>query len=91
MSSATGESLHSNYLLRSYDAWVGGRSSTLHPPGWWREALDACAEPLIFLLKSHYGAERSLLQAAGLPLLYEDGQLLAMGPCRGPGTGEDRR
>jgi 4-amino-4-deoxy-L-arabinose transferase-like glycosyltransferase len=83
LSSSTGEPLRSNYLLHTYGAWVGRASSTLHPPGWWWEALHSCSEPLLFLLKSRYQAERSILQSAGLPVLFEDHGLLAMGPCRG--------
>lgn len=89
LSDADGEPLRSNYILRHSEMWMGetwmGRAaSTLHPPGWWQEALSSCSRPFIFLLKKRYRDERLLLEAAGLPLLFEDQTFVAMGPCHPP-------
>lgn len=82
--SATGAPLRSNFVLHSYGELVGRSPSTLHPPGWWQEALASCTRPLVFLVKKRYQPERELLEQAGLPLLFEDPSLVAMGPCRPP-------
>jgi 4-amino-4-deoxy-L-arabinose transferase-like glycosyltransferase len=84
LSAANGQPLGSNYLLRSY-ATLANRDSTLHGPGWWSKRLKSCSQPLIFLLENRYREERRTLAAAGLPVLYEDRRLVAMGPCTAGG------
>lgn len=91
LSAASGQPLGSNYLLRSYAAMAKSGETTLHEAGWWYQSLRSCPQPLIFLFENRYGAERHTLAAAGLPVLYEDGRLTAMGPCTpgGPDGGPD--
>lgn len=85
LSSATGEPLRTNHLVHSYATWVSlDDSSTLHPAGWWRQALASCSEPTVFLLESRFQADELALQIAGLPVLFTNGRLTAMGPCRPP-------
>jgi hypothetical protein len=61
-------------------------STTVHEAGWWYRSLRSCPQPLIFLFGNRYGEERRTLAAAGLPVLYEDGRLTAMGPCTPDGA-----
>lgn len=84
LSSATGAPLRSNFVLRFYDDWVGRASSTLHPPGWWQEAMASCSRPHVFLVRRKYQPELEILEQAGLPILFEDPSVVAMGPCRPP-------
>lgn len=81
LSSSTGDPLRSNYALHAYKALAFSNSSTLRPGAWWNEALRSCSEPLIFLVSSRQQKEQMVLRAAGLPLIYQDGKMLAMGPC----------
>jgi len=81
LSTSTGDPLRSNYVLHDYDT-LARSSSTLRPGGWWKAAAQSCSEPLIFLLKPKDQKGRSVLRAEGLPLLYEDRKIVAMGPCQ---------
>jgi len=81
VSSADAEPLRSNYILRTYERWVHEPGSTLHPAEAWKEDLATCSQPTIFVLKPKR-EERALLEAAGLPLLAQDDDLIAYGPCR---------
>jgi hypothetical protein len=82
VSTATGKPLGSNFILANYDETVGRQGSTLIEPGDWMRLLASCEQPTIFLIRSHRREEIAILEAAGLPLLYESDRLLAMGPCR---------
>ena len=84
VSSATGLALGSNYVQRHYERLADPDSPFLCPPECWQESLRACAQPTIFLLKPRRETERATLAAAGLPLLFEDRRLVAMGPCHAP-------
>ncbi len=84
VSTATGAPLRSNYALHLYPQVVGTGRSALQPVGAWRKSLAACSQPLLFLLKSRYRAERESLEAAGAPVLYADERWTLMGPCRSP-------
>jgi 4-amino-4-deoxy-L-arabinose transferase-like glycosyltransferase len=81
LSSSNGEPLRSNYVLQDYDVLAASNPAVLRPGGWWDEALRSCSEPMIFLVRHECRRERMLLRAAGLPLLYQDGKVVAMGPC----------
>lgn len=81
LSTSTGDALRSNYVLHAYDT-LARTSSTLRPDGWWEAAARSCSEPLIFLLKPKDQKGRAVLRTAGLPLLYEDRKVVAMGPCQ---------
>jgi 4-amino-4-deoxy-L-arabinose transferase-like glycosyltransferase len=84
VTTSTGLLLASNYVLHFYTALAGAAGSTLHEPGWWQETLRSCSPPAIFLLDVRTRGEGPWLAAAGLPVLYSDGKLLAMGPCSPP-------
>jgi len=79
LSSSTGDALRSNYIRRFYQDLADADSSTLRSSGLWRQALAACDKPTIFLLDPAYRAERALLEEAGLPLIFENRKLVAMG------------
>lgn len=81
VSSGTGLPFDSNYILGTYATWADQPASTLHWGGWWREVLDSCTRPAVFLLKHRYVAERSILASAGLPVLFDQGGIVVMGPC----------
>jgi 4-amino-4-deoxy-L-arabinose transferase-like glycosyltransferase len=81
LSSATGDPLRSNYVLRSYARWVDD-GTTLYPAGWWRQVLRSCSEPHVFLIEHGDFPARAILQEAGLTLLSEDRRLALLGPCR---------
>jgi 4-amino-4-deoxy-L-arabinose transferase-like glycosyltransferase len=84
VSTSTGKPLGSNFILETYDETVGRQGSALLEPGGWMNVLASCERPTIFLTKSYRRDEIAVLEAAGLPLLYESDRLLAMGPCRPP-------
>ncbi|HLE85459.1 MAG TPA: glycosyltransferase family 39 protein [Thermoanaerobaculia bacterium] len=84
VSSSTGLALGSNYVQRHYERLADPDSPFLCPPECWQESLRTCAQPTIFLLKPRRETERATLAAAGLPLLFEDRRLVAMGPCHAP-------
>lgn len=81
LSTLDAEPLRSNYISRAYAA-LAGETSTLHHPNWWHEELDRCSRPLVFLIKEHHGDPQAVLEAAGLPVLFESEKLRALGPCR---------
>lgn len=81
LSSLDAEPLRSNYISQSYAA-LATRASTLHPPDWWHPELDRCSRPLIFVIREHHGGAQAVLEAAGLPILFESDKLRALGPCR---------
>jgi 4-amino-4-deoxy-L-arabinose transferase-like glycosyltransferase len=80
--SPEGRALGSNYVVQHYDALARSPRSPLHDAGWCRAALLSCAPPRIFLLERHREAERRQLSAAGLPVSYAGGKVMAFGPCR---------
>lgn len=81
VSTATGEPLGSNYVLGNFEALIATGSPSLCPAGCWWDELRRCARPTIFLLEPQY-SEVATLSAAGLPILFENSKLVAMGPCR---------
>ena len=81
LSSSTGEPLRSNYVMHAYDSLATSHPTELRPGKWWRDALRSCSEPMIFLVQNEFPEQRELLHSAGLPVLYEDDKVAAMGPC----------
>jgi 4-amino-4-deoxy-L-arabinose transferase-like glycosyltransferase len=81
-----GRELTSNYIIDSYPKWLAARDTPLRPLGWWPGALAACERPMLFVAHSEDRANRAVLSGApGLPLLYEDNDFAAYGPCRAAG------
>jgi len=81
---ANGSPLRSNYAIHLYPQIVGNQNPTLRPAEAWREALEACSQPYLFLLKTQYEDQRAVLSAAGVPVVYSDTKYTLMGPCQAP-------
>jgi hypothetical protein len=72
----------SNYAAARLDEFRRLPGSPLRPEAWWREALDACAEPTVFVARRRTAADTVL--AARLPLIGTGGaddRHAAYGPC----------
>lgn len=82
LSSATGQPVTSNYVYYHYQTLLAAGSPRLLPADGWLAAATACRQPTFFVLKAQYSQERSRLAQLGLPVVFENRKLLAMGPCR---------
>jgi 4-amino-4-deoxy-L-arabinose transferase-like glycosyltransferase len=87
ISSANPRLLGSNYQLPTYLERVASGSPTLRPGGWWWSAVGTCAQPVFVVLHHPFEPRLAAARHAGLPLLYADGHLAALGPCRPPPAG----
>ena len=79
---ATGraEELTSNYIARYHEQLRTVPNSPLRPQDSWREVLEVCPVPTVFVTRAGNRTVRSAL--AALPLLAEDGRFAAYGPCQ---------
>jgi 4-amino-4-deoxy-L-arabinose transferase-like glycosyltransferase len=80
VSDASPGRLGSNYISSRPRDWTAD-GSTLRPAGWWQREAAACPRPTFFVIERPFEPQRAALAAAGLPLLYDDGELAALGPC----------
>lgn len=79
LATADGEELTSNYLIRNLEPWRRRPLSPLRPAEWWRDALQTCNRPRVFVIRSDAPARAEL--NAALPLLMDSGRYAAYGPC----------
>ena len=84
VATADGHELTSNYLS-TFAPVFRGPASPLQPPDQWRRALDTCPAPTVFVVRAGDAATRTAL--AALPVIADDGHLVAYGPCRPTGHG----
>jgi 4-amino-4-deoxy-L-arabinose transferase-like glycosyltransferase len=81
VSTATGKPLGSNYVVRNFATLVTAGSPGLCRADCWLEELRRCARPTVFLFEAGTPGA-ALLNAQGLPILFADHRLVAVGPCR---------
>jgi 4-amino-4-deoxy-L-arabinose transferase-like glycosyltransferase len=82
LSTASGGELTSNYVMSRLDEFRDVESSPLRPEQWWRERLDECPEPTVFVARLR--TPEDTLLAARLPLIAlggADEKFAAYGPC----------
>jgi hypothetical protein len=78
----------SNYVVSRLAEFRALPDSPLRPGDWWREALDACTAPTVFVTKLHTPQDSAL--TARLPLIATggaNGRYVARGPCSPPALG----
>ena len=86
LSSASAAELTSNYVVSRIAELRGLPDSPLRDAGWWREAIAACPEPTVFVVRQGRPSADSVAQL--LPLIAAggaDAKFLAYGPCRPAG------
>lgn len=74
-----GSELTSNYVIRHVETLRRMRNTTLRDGDWWREALNACTRPRIFVVSAE-AVSRAVLEEQ-LPLIVETRKYAAYGPC----------
>ena len=83
LSTANGGEMTSNYVVSRLAEFRDLEHTPLRPDGWWRERLEACPEPTVFVARRHTTADSVL--AGRLPLIANGGadeRFAAYGPCR---------
>ncbi len=83
VASPHGRELTSNYVIAYFQKWLAAApaETPLRSPDWWRGALAACNQPLIFVTWTDDAASRTTLSSLGLPLLAANDRMAAYGPC----------
>jgi 4-amino-4-deoxy-L-arabinose transferase-like glycosyltransferase len=69
----------SNYIAAYPERMRDAPGSPLAPADAWRDVLDECPAPTVFVVRSD--AEPVRAELAALPLLLDDGRNAAYGPC----------
>jgi len=80
VATARAEELTSNYIARYHEQLRTVPNSPLRSQDSWRDVLDACPRPTVFVTRAGNRTVRSAL--AALPLLADDGDYAAYGPCQ---------
>jgi 4-amino-4-deoxy-L-arabinose transferase-like glycosyltransferase len=80
VATAGAEELTSNYIARYHDRLGTLPGSPLRPADSWREVLESCPAPTVFVARTGDRTVRATL--AAMPLLADDGRYAAYGPCR---------
>ena len=80
LSSDDAAELTSNYLTRYHDSFRSPEFPTLKPVRWWREALQVCERPRIFVIDSDNADARRTLSPT-LPLVIQTSRIAVYGPC----------
>ncbi len=80
MSTHGASGIPSNYIDEYADELAGMPGSTLHPSEWWRQELESCPEPTVFLVKNKNQPEQGDL-ASRLPLIGSAPRFSVYGPC----------
>jgi len=89
VATATGAELTSTYIADHAERLRTAPGSPLLPAGYWRDVLERCPVPTVFVAKADNRAARAAL-AAALPLVAAGGRYAAYGPCRPRPAGEAR-
>jgi 4-amino-4-deoxy-L-arabinose transferase-like glycosyltransferase len=88
LSTGAGSEMTSNYVASRLEEFRALPDSPLRPEGWWREALDACRVPTVFVARRRSAIDSAL--AGRLPLIATggaDAKFAAYGPCSPPAAG----
>ena len=80
LSTATGRELTSTFIADAYDRYMQLPGSQLKPADYWRERLEHCAGPTVFVTRADDARIRAALDPK-LPLLAVEGRYAAYGPC----------
>ena len=83
LSSASAAELTSNYVTSRAAEFRGLPGSPLREAGWWREAITACTEPTVLVVRRGLPSADSVARL--LPLIAAggaDAKFIAYGPCR---------
>jgi 4-amino-4-deoxy-L-arabinose transferase-like glycosyltransferase len=88
VASPHGRELTSNYVIAYFQKWLAAApaETPLRPQDWWRGAVAACNQPLVFVTWTDDAASRTTLSSLGLPLLAANDRMAAYGPCTPPKT-----
>ena len=92
LASATGVEMTSNYVASRYDEFRELPDTPLRPADWWRTAMQACATPLVFVVRDD--SPDAPVLAASLPRIANggaSGRFIAYGPCQPHQPPEGRR
>jgi len=88
LATGVGSEMTSNYVVSRLEEFRALPDSPLRPEGWWREAMDVCREPTVFVARRHTAIDTLL--AVRLPLIVTggaDAKFAAYGPCSPPAIG----
>lgn len=86
LASATGDPSRSNYIEFAYDSLLGTGFPPMVAADTWRGRVEECSRPILILIRSNRGSQRSELEALGLPLVFANDNFLLFGPCRPPNS-----
>jgi len=79
VATATARELTSNFIADYAADLRAIPGSPLLAPDAWRARLATCPEPTVFVIRA--GDQQARTALADLPVLFEDGQYAAYGPC----------
>jgi len=88
VSTGAGSEMTSNYVVSRLEEFRALPDSPLRPEGWWREAMDVCRAPTVFVARRHTAIDTLL--AVRLALIATggaDAKFAAYGPCSPPAFG----
>ena len=80
VATANGRELTSTFIADYYERYAQIPDSPLKPADYWRERLQQCDVPTVFVTSAGDARTRALLDPQ-LPLLAVEGRYAAYGPC----------